>query len=132
MNRTRSPSESGLTLIELLITVMIMGVAFVALIGGMTSSFIGASVHRRQAIAETDMRRYAEAMKGAAYASTYASLPATFTVSTGFAADFPVVLSETCRPTTSTTNCTQIVQLGVHSTDNASTVAETIQIAKRK
>ena len=114
-------------------TVAIMGLAFVALIGGMTNSFVGAAVHRRQAIAETDVRRYAEAMKAVAYASSYAGAPATFTPSPGFAADPPTVQKEDCLPPLgSTTNCTQVVVLTVHSTEASRSVSETITIAKRK
>jgi type II secretory pathway pseudopilin PulG len=48
---SRGRSEAGTTLIELIMAVAIMGVAFVAILGGIGSAIIGADVQRRDATA---------------------------------------------------------------------------------
>ena len=67
--------EEGLTLIELLATLAIMGIAFVVIIGGMFASVLGSDVHRKQANADAILRSFAEAVKVAPYdadcAATY-------------------------------------------------------------
>lgn len=130
----RKRTDDGLTLVELLITVSVMGIAFVTLVGGMGTSFIGAATHRRQALAETYIRQYAEEMKAVPYASSYgvpgavASQMAASAVPNKFAADAPVVQTTTCL---SAGNCTQVVVLTVRSTDASQSVTETVRIVKR-
>jgi prepilin-type N-terminal cleavage/methylation domain-containing protein len=132
-------TDNGLSLIELIITVAIMGIAFVALIGGMTSSFVAAGTHRKQAIAETYVRQYAEKLKASVYvggtgSSVYAApSPASFVppLGTAFAVDDPNVLSETCLPSSST-NCTQIIEIRVRSSDASEVVSEKLQLVKRR
>lgn len=130
----RERTDDGLTLVELLITVGIMGIAFVTLIGGMGAGFVGAATHRRQALAETYIRQYAEEMKAAPYASSYvvpsgtAALMTASAVPNAFAADAPVVQATTCQ---SAGNCTQVLVLTVRSTGAAQAVTETVRIVKR-
>lgn len=130
----RKRTDDGLTLVELLITVGIMGIAFVTLIGGMGASFIGAATHRRQALAETYIRQYAEEMKAAPYSSSY-GVPAGIGVlmdsseaPNKFEADVPVVQGTTCL---SAGKCTQLLALTVRSTGAAQAVTETVRIVKR-
>lgn len=61
--------ESGLTLIELLITVLILGLAIVAILGGMVTMLSTSGLHRRQADVGSVVENAAEAVKSAAYAS---------------------------------------------------------------
>ena len=61
--RVALSGESGVTLIEMLVTVVIMGIAFVAIVGGMTTSIFGSDLHRKQATAETVLRSYGESVK---------------------------------------------------------------------
>ncbi len=63
-------SEGGFSLIEVLITVVIMGLGFVAILAGMATSATSASVHRTQAVAELEVRRYAELIQAAPYSET--------------------------------------------------------------
>ena len=71
MNRTYNSlrSETGLTLIEVLISVMILGIAFVAILGAMSTTIIGSALHRKQAHEQTLIRSYAEAVKEIPYES---------------------------------------------------------------
>jgi len=84
--------ERGESLIELLVSVTLMGVALVAIISGITTAIVMSDVHRKQATAGTVLRNYAEAIQnmvtGGGYvacasATSYAS-PAGFTVPGGF------------------------------------------------
>ena len=61
--RQRERPESGSTLIEVLMAVVIMGVAFVVIVGGMATAIIGAAVQRQEASASLVIRNAAEAVK---------------------------------------------------------------------
>lgn len=68
-------SESGTTLLEIMIAVAILGISFVALLGGMTTSIIASDFHRKEATAGAALRNFAEAVKAEAYDGT---CPATY------------------------------------------------------
>ena len=57
-------TDSGETLIELIIAVAIMGIAVVAIVGGMATFILMSDVHRKQASAGANVRNYAEAVAG--------------------------------------------------------------------
>jgi type II secretory pathway pseudopilin PulG len=59
----RAGSERGETLIELLITVMILGTAVVALVGGLVLAVRVSAMHREQATAGATVRAFAEALQ---------------------------------------------------------------------
>ena len=61
MNRLNR--ADGLTLIELIVTVGVLGVAFLAIVGGMTTSILASDIHRKEASAGAVLRTYAEALK---------------------------------------------------------------------
>jgi prepilin-type N-terminal cleavage/methylation domain-containing protein len=63
----RTRDDAGLTLIEVLVTVAILGIAFVTVIGGMAVSIAGSDVHRKQATSQTILRNLAEFMKAVPY-----------------------------------------------------------------
>jgi prepilin-type N-terminal cleavage/methylation domain-containing protein len=82
--------DDGLSLIELMISVAILGIAFVAVLGGMTSSIFASDVHRKQSDVTTILRSYAESIKAAAYsecATTYSPSFSGLTGTTYTAAD---------------------------------------------
>lgn len=79
--RRRATGEAGLTLIEVLVTVVILGVAFVTVVGGMAVSIAGSDMHRKQATSQTVLRNLAEFLKAAPYEACpadYASALADF------------------------------------------------------
>ncbi len=49
----RRRGDGGFTLIELVVAVAIMGVAFVTIVAGMMASIFTSDIHRRQATAQT-------------------------------------------------------------------------------
>jgi type II secretory pathway pseudopilin PulG len=63
--RTRQPNrrDAGETLIEVLITMIIVGVAISALVAGIATSVLATSRHRDHATANALLRSYAEAVK---------------------------------------------------------------------
>jgi len=56
-------SESGFSLPEILITIAIVGIAFVAILGGMITSITVSDFHRKEATADTLARDAAEWVK---------------------------------------------------------------------
>ena len=126
-------SEAGATLVEVLITVMILGVAFVAFLGGMGTSIMSSDLHRRQAVAETLVRRYAEGVKGTSCLPTCpTSYSAGFPLPTGFEAPPATVV---CRAVDNTTDepCpsdgVQLVTVSVKTTDDR--VDTSVDLVKR-
>jgi prepilin-type N-terminal cleavage/methylation domain-containing protein len=69
--RTRRParSEAGVTLIELMVTISIIGVAFTALLAALMGVFTFGEQHRKHAVGETLVRRYADSVNNATYVS---------------------------------------------------------------
>ncbi len=61
----RTSDDRGETLLELVIAVVILGIAVVAIVGGLASSVLISDVHRRQAQTGVIVRDYAEALQAA-------------------------------------------------------------------
>lgn len=59
--------DAGVSLIEVLIAVAIMGVLFVSVLGGLTTAILASDMHRKQATAETLLRSFAETIKAETY-----------------------------------------------------------------
>src|SRR5262249_34700757 len=77
--RTNAP-EGGFTLVEMLITVWIMGAVTVALMGSLFTMTTASDYERRNAVVETELRHYVDAINAAPYvpcATTAAYAPAT-------------------------------------------------------
>jgi type II secretory pathway pseudopilin PulG len=65
-----SRKDAGETLIELLVAVVIMGIAVVAVVGGISTSIMMSDIHHKQATAGANVRDYAEAVENAVATST--------------------------------------------------------------
>jgi type II secretory pathway pseudopilin PulG len=140
--------QRGETLVEILVTVSIMSIAFVGILAGIGVTFMATDSHRQDATAEAVLRSYAERMQdptGMAYVNcattaTY-GIPAGFSVPatpTGWTA---VVTNELNwqgdTPPTFATTCTtdkglQQLTLRVQSPVGAHQATETVVIVKRK
>ncbi|MEV4314363.1 type II secretion system protein [Actinocrispum sp. NPDC049592] len=134
--------ESGETLLELVIAVVIMGIALVAIIGGLTTSVLVSDVHRKQSTAGAYARDYSEAIERAvasggyvacASAASYSS-PAGFTVPAGFSKS---VVAGSLRYWNSgwQTSCgtdTGVQQLTVRVASDDGRAAESVVVVLRK
>jgi Tfp pilus assembly protein PilV len=60
---SRPANDRGETLLEVLIAVVIIGVAIVAIIGGLVTSVLMSDIHRKQATAGSTVRDYAETIE---------------------------------------------------------------------
>jgi type II secretory pathway pseudopilin PulG len=129
--------EAGVTLVEVLVTVIVLGVALLIFVGGIGTSVFASDQHRKEATTETVLRTYAEAVKAAAYdgtCGTSLSSATGGTAPTGFVKATPVVKAWNgtvfvACPTADTKGL-QLVTLGVSSVDNR--VAERIDVVKRQ
>jgi prepilin-type N-terminal cleavage/methylation domain-containing protein len=141
-------ADSGLTLIEMLVTVAILGTAFVAIVGGMTISIFGSDLHRKEATAETVLRSYGDSVKtrtgwDGCSATAAGYMPAAVGFTNPAASQFSVTATavEFWAPSGSTGSWTsscpggvdtglQRVSLQVRSLDGRAT--ETLQVVRRK
>lgn len=144
-DRPTLAGEGGFGLIELLIAMMVMGLAFVGLLAGMATTTASAAVHRTQAVAELELRRYAELVDAEPFSSSGYTReeeghPSTSSAGVvGFtvlnSAVFPfVAVAPSCDGASTGVTCaptdrTQIVTIGVRTSDGR--VDEKIQIVKR-
>jgi len=69
MTRPGCRTDDGVTLIELLVTLTILGIGFVAVLAGLATSSASSDQLRNAAGADTVLRSFAEHVKGAAYTS---------------------------------------------------------------
>jgi Tfp pilus assembly protein PilV len=143
----RVRGQRGETLLELLVTVTIMGTAFVGIIAGIGTTFMATDSHRQEATAEGVLRSYAERIQDAndvpyvdcATTSTYAS-PTGFSLpAAGWSASVTSVLSwQGGPPPTFAASCPvpdkglQQLTLRVSSPAGNHQAIETLVIVKRK
>jgi prepilin-type N-terminal cleavage/methylation domain-containing protein len=145
--------EEGFSLVELLVTIVIVGVTFSALLGGLMTSTSVSSLHRKQAAADAVARSAAEWVKDSvanpyapcATSGTYSfssfPLPSGYTVSIpgggvenwNPVGTVPVTAPYAPQFETSQSGCTdhglQRITIVVTSAD--SQVSETVQVLKR-
>lgn len=139
--------ERGETLLELLVSVSIMGTAFVAIIAGIGTTLLSTDVHRQASTAEVVLRSYAERIQDptdvpyvdCATTSSYASptgfsLPgagwsASITSVRAWQGDSPPTYSSTCP---ASDKGLQQLTLRVQSPGGNHQVTETLVIVKRK
>lgn len=131
---------------EILVTIVIMGVAFTAILGGMVTSITVSAAHRDQATADTIARNAAESVKDpklayspCATTDSYASaMPAGSTITKveywdGAApaptASYAVTFSTSCPPPSKTLD--QGLQR-ITITASSRTATETVQVLKRE
>ncbi|BEP14308.1 hypothetical protein acdb102_26190 [Acidothermaceae bacterium B102] len=125
--------DDGVTLIELVITIGILGITFVALLGGMFIFQTSATNHARQADGADYIRQYAEVVSALPYQSCTATYVATgFSVPSGWTASLSTTywngtaFTSTCPTTDAGLDA---VHLTLTSTDGRDT--ETLDVVKR-
>jgi prepilin-type N-terminal cleavage/methylation domain-containing protein len=137
--RARQRLDRGETLIELLVSIVIMGIAVVAVVSGMTASVITSDTNRKEATATTTVHDFGEAIEALVATGTYIPgpapyLPASFPVPFGYSTAITV---KNCWVGTGWTPCTlandsgvQQLTLQVASTDGRA--VESLVIVVRK
>lgn len=88
--------EAGVTLVEVLAAVSLMGIAFTLILGGMMTSAVGADIHRKAATVDLELRSFADRIERAAYAdcagvSDYAPGQVGYAAPPGFSASVTAV-----------------------------------------
>lgn len=74
----RATDERGETLVEILITIVVMAIGLTAVVGAITGSIVASDAHRGMATSEVILRDYGEAIKTKAIqATTYTACPST-------------------------------------------------------
>jgi hypothetical protein len=148
MYASRRAGELGETLVELLVTVAIMGTAFVGVLAGIGTTFMATDSHRQDATAEAVLRSYAERMKdptgmvyvNCATSATYGT-PNGFSVpAAGWTATVTTLLywqGDTAPATFTSAVCStdkglQQLTLTVKSPTGAHQATATVVIVKRK
>jgi prepilin-type N-terminal cleavage/methylation domain-containing protein len=127
-----SEQEAGFTLVELLLTVAILGVGMLVIVGGMMTSIQVSDLGRRQADGQTQLRAYAEAVAGATYVNCATSYT-TYTPPTGYTA--LLVVSYWDGTSAFVTTCPtpdkglQKITLTISTTDSRG--SESVSLAKR-
>ena len=134
--------EAGFSLVEVLITVVIVGIAFAAILGGMVTSIVVSDLHRKQASSAALARSAVEALKDQAvayvncaapndYASALPPAPGGYGVSIssvkywdGTSSD-PVAFSGSCPPDMGM----QLITVVAGSGDGRA--SETVEFVKR-
>ncbi len=90
--RQRDGSDAGLTLVEVLLAVSILGVGVLVLVGGMMTSIKVSGQGQVAAEGQTALRAYAEAVSAADYVDCAGSYPSPgFTAPSGWVASAPAV-----------------------------------------
>ncbi len=114
-HRARADGERGETLVELLVTITIMGILFIAVVAGVATSISMSDFHRQAGASEGVIRAYAERVLDptdvpyvdCATTASYAN-PIGFTLPTGWTASItaltywqgnnPPTFTATCSP----------------------------------
>jgi type II secretory pathway pseudopilin PulG len=134
--------DRGETLVELLITIVIMGITVVAIVGALMTSIQMSDVHRKQATAGADARSYAEKVDNYAAGSGYtpcagpsAYSPSTvgFSASSGFTASIASVKywsGTTWAPSCGSDSGLQQVTVQVASADARATETSVVVVRK--
>ena len=132
--------DEGETLLEVLVALVILGVAAVAIVGAMTVSVKVSDIHRKQSAASADVRDYAEAIEKTVAAGNYKACAGTgdyavYTPDGAYQASIvSVQYGTTTNPPGWTGTCpspdtgVQQLTLQVASTDNRATERLTIVI----
>jgi Tfp pilus assembly protein PilV len=81
----RAVDERGETLVEVLLTLLVMAIGLTAIVGALTGTIIASDAHRGMATSEVIVRDYGEAIKTKAIqATSYGACPSTTDLAPAF------------------------------------------------
>ncbi|MCA1833694.1 MAG: type II secretion system protein [Actinomycetota bacterium] len=131
----RYQRDDGLTLVELIVTVSILGIAFLAVVGGMTTSILASDIHRKESTAGAALRSYAEVVKTTAYSNCSTNYSPAYTPPANFTPTITGIKYWNDATGTWLALCAadsgiQLVSLQVTSSD--SRAVETLDVVKRR
>lgn len=144
---SRTRAEAGETLIELMVAVLVMGLAIVAILAGITTMITTSAYHRGSVRAGNEATTIAELIQGAPYEcpGTYATAyaPPAYTKPTGYTVTVatPKYLDSrtTSTPTFGRTTCTaatdqglQSITVTVRANRSGRNATESVTIVKQK
>lgn len=130
MNGARSGSDRGETLVEVLVTVLILGLAGVAVMTGLATSVTASDIHRKDTTNGYYAKNYAEAVQTyiqghqSAFncSPDYSAATVGFIPAPGYTPTYAWgAVDETGVPTTCTSNTAQMVTVKVVSTGGRGT-----------
>jgi len=141
--------EGGFTLTEVLVALVILGVAVFGVVGAMGASMLASDVHRKTVTADSIIRSYAERLNGAVYqecatpaVSQYQAAGTGVTVPSGFTASVTNILywngdGSSSTPATFSANCAAAPDFGVQQitiqvTANDGRAKQQLTILKRR
>jgi type II secretory pathway pseudopilin PulG len=129
LRRPRQANDQGETLLELIIAIAIMGIAVVAIAGGITTTVLVSDSHRKQATAGAYVRSYGEAIQNTVATSGYVECATTTTPSYLSPAGFS--LPSNISYTASITEVQYATSTGGWSTSCGSNGAERLRLQVR-
>jgi len=91
-------TERGESLIEILVSIVVMGLVVSALLYASITTRNATKLHRDLVSADTTLRYHAEATKAAVRSACSGSTPSTYAVTTSTIANFPVTISPSSGP----------------------------------
>jgi prepilin-type N-terminal cleavage/methylation domain-containing protein len=141
--------EGGFTLTEVLVALVILGVAVFGVVGAMGASMVASDVHRKTVTADSILRSYAERLNGAVYQECATTAVAQYqpagvgvTVPAGFTASVTNILywngdGSSSAPATFSANCATAPDFGVQQitiqvTANDGRAKQQVTILKRR
>jgi Tfp pilus assembly protein PilV len=145
VTRVRRRGERGETLVELLVTIVILGSAIIALVAGVATAIASSDSHRQEATAEGVIRSFAERVQdptdvpyvSCALVSTYPASPPGFTLPAGWPSASITAISYLQADATFGPTCpspdlgAQQLTLQVTSPHSVHGTTETLVIVKR-
>jgi prepilin-type N-terminal cleavage/methylation domain-containing protein len=84
LSRARDEAQHGFTLVEILITVWILGALMVAFMGGLVTMMNSSEEQRRVSTAETELRRFAESVRDYPYEACWTASQYDAAVKVGY------------------------------------------------
>jgi len=103
-------SERGETLVELIVAIAILGIAFAAILGGLATGVFASSANRSQTDADIALRAWADAVRDSTYDMTDGCTPTGYSwasLNAATALPLPADLSPPASPTITAVSLTQ-------------------------